>query len=754
MDRKILWLLLLLVFLTALSVLFAYSSDGKGAEGFQSGLLPDSAVTTGQARFNEVTDLVNLTQPQIPLGTQPPDSFQKALGSVNVVPMPDTKGGLPGTFAIQGINSDGYKIPSTVPDSLRIAQTICEAVTTPDCGAFANAEFAANCGISFDIKGKSSKGKGHIGGMYIGSVDRANQVQRSIDRGLSPDQVEFTPTYGTSAKGQFSIDASSCAVLSEQIACKRSQSLTSPNCTSCFTSGAYNRVDPSTPRVPATFVIQTNATSLNFVAPSGTTPMTVTPDTPLVVAPMPALNEGDIYYFQATGDPANLYLAGYLTAQTAKGAFNLDLNALLDLDTVTNYKPRLGGTQDINTTRCFIFRPGVGQGTMNLRGHLPFSFLSPYEYDAQNCDNGPILTQQASADFLNTDVCYGPKNKPGAYGLPCLQQTFVGMGGTTQGTGYPKDDATAKALLFDEKGTPRSLDDLADYLYGINVQAATGLDSQGNQLTIADWNTASMFALGIPVTSPCDGPNKDNGPLSAECLQYLYTNSGLGNNIGSTYTLGPAYASQDNQGNPVYCTPQGALSPSTAGGLKRGIAAGGVDAVKTLYNGAHTTANNNSLPNAQRVQALADCYGDTFDAKGNEVFWVGGPVAATAGGYTVAPADAATVCQTFGAQVATPQQITDAQVAGAQWCKCGWASDGNAYFPMQEANISGCGPAGTNNCQTMGWAAGLAGVSCYGPKPAQAPTSGAYVVGAFSTPGGGPATSPDTTGSQWNTPYL
>lgn len=747
MDRKIQWLLLLLVLVAAISTLFIFG----GKEGFQSGLLPDSAVTTGQARFNKTTDLLNLTQPQVPLGTQPPDSFQKALGSVNVVPTPDTKGGLPGTFAIQGVADSGYKIPAAVPDSLRIAQTVCETVTTPDCGAFANAEFAANCGISFDMKGKDSRGKGHIGGMYISSVDRVNQVQRSTDRGLSPDQVEYTPTYGTSAKGQFAIDASSCAVLSEQVACRRSQSLTSPNCTSCFTNGAYNRVDPSTPRIPATFVIQTNATSLNFVAPTGTTPMTVTADTPLVVAPMPALNEGDLYYFQATGDPANLYLAGYLTAQTAKGTFNLDLNALLDLDTVTNYKPRLGGTQDINSTRCFVFRPGVGQSTMNLRGHLPFSFLSPYEYDAQNCDNGPILTQQASADFLNTDVCYGPKNKPGTYGLPCLQQTFVGMGGTTQGTGYPKDDATAKILLFDEKGVARSLDDIADFLYGINVEAATGLDRQGNQLSITDWNTASMFALGIPITSPCDGPNKDKGPLTAECLQYLYTNGGSGGSIGATYSLGPTFASQDSKGNPVYCTPQGALSPSSDGGLKRGQAAGGVEAVKTLYDTAHRTANDNSLTNQQRAQAMSDCYGDTFDSKGSEVFWVGG---GTSNSYTVAPADAAAVCQSFGAQVATPQQLSDAQAAGAQWCSCGWASDGNAYYPMQQANIPGCGAATVNDCGNMAWAQGTAGVSCYGPKPPVGATKGNYTVGAFSTPGALMDRAATIPGSQWNTPYL
>jgi hypothetical protein len=721
-----------------------------GSEGFQ-GFLPDSAIDKGQSRFNDATNLVNILNPQVPIGTTPPDAFQKALGSVNVVPS-SGGAGLPGAFRIQGVNAP-YKIPADLPDNLKIAQTVCEPIVKSDCGAFNNPQFAANCGISFDLKGKDSRGKGHLGGLYISPDDQASQRQQAINNGYSPDDVRYQPTFGTAARGKFAIDASSCAVLSEQVACTQNRNFATPNCTQCFTSSAFNRVDPSTPRSPATFVVQTNATTLNFVAPTGTTPMTVTGETPIVVAPMPPLNEGDVYYFQLQGTAANLYFAGYITGDTAAGAFKLDLNALLDLDTVTNYKPRLGGTQDINGTRCMVLRPGIGQTQMNFRGHLPFTFLSPYEYDARNCDNGPIITRQDSASFLSTDVCYTPTSTPGNYSLSCLQQTFVGMGGTNQGTGYPSNATSARVLLLDASGNARALDDISDFLYDINVKAATGLDSQGNQLSLADWNTASMFVSGIPITSPCDGPNKESGPLATECLQYLYTNSGLGNNIGATYSLGSLFASQDNQSNPVFCTPQGALSPTNPEGLKRAVAAGGVDAVKTLYDTAHKTANDNTLTNQQRAQAIGDCYGDTLAPKSNEVFWVGGPVAATAGGYTVAPGDAATVCQSFGAQVATPQQITDAQTAGAQWCKCGWASDGNAYFPMQEANISGCGPAGTNNCQTMGWAAGLAGVSCYGPKPAQTPTSGAYVVGAFSTPGGGPATSPGTTGSQWNNPY-
>jgi hypothetical protein len=699
-------------------------------------LIPDKALEEGQARFNKLIDLVNLTNPQISLDENPEQSFNNATISLQV------ESGLPGAFVAKK-TTDPYKIPASLPPAINAAQTMCETITTPDCSAFDNPQFAANCGISFDVKGINSKGKPQMGGLYISPDDRATQQQRAISLGASPDNVSYQPTLGQAAKGMFAINASSCAVISQQVACKRTQSLTSPNCTSCFTSGAYNRVDPATPRVSPTFVIQTNATAVVFVDANGKqTNYTVQPDTPTPITPATAVNEGSSFQWNLAGpNDGSLYFSGYLTAPTTKGNFNLDLNALLDRDLVTNYKPRIGGSQPVNNVQCMTLRPGLGQGSMQLRGFMPFSFLSPYEQDALTCDNGPILTQPASATFLGNDVCYTPDSKPGNYSLDCLQQLFLSAGGTAQGKGYPGNMDAAKVLLFDPTGAARSLDDISTYLYQMNVQASTGLDTQGNQLSLADWNTASLFCTGTAVTNPCEGPNKSGGPLTTECLQYLYTNAGAADpTIGPTYSLGLNYASQDSKGNPVYCMPTGALSPTTPEGLKRAQAAGGVAAVKALYDNAHTTANNNGLPNAQRQQAMADCYGNQFNAKGNEVFWVGGPN----DGYTIPLSDASAVCAQFGAVVATPQQITDAYASGAEWCACGWTTDGTGYFPMQTQKPY-CGGPGTNSCESYRSASTgqSAGVSCYGPKPAANEIPSEYSVLPF------------VQNSQtWNNPFL
>jgi hypothetical protein len=326
------------------------------------------------------------------------------------------------------------------------------------------------------------------------------------------------------------------------------------------------RVDPSIPRLPPTFVLQTNASALSILLPSGSViPVSIpAPDTGFNVD-ISGLNEGDIFYLSVSGGSGNLYISGFISGQTVNGVFNMDINALIDQDLVTGYKQRLAGAQTVSGSggggagsggagsgnmQCMIIRPGIGQSTMKLRTHLPFSFLSPYEFDATYCNNGPFLTQQSSADFLSSDVCYGPKNGPGSYQLDCLQQMFLSLGGTTAGTGYPQSltSASAKQLLFDSNGNPRQLADISNFIYSLALQASTGRDSNGNDLSVSDWNTASMYITGTPIVSPC-GTGGAGSPVTKECVQYLYdgaipnTPGASRTTIMPTYSLGPQYAS-------------------------------------------------------------------------------------------------------------------------------------------------------------------------------------------------------------------
>ena len=675
----------------------------------KDGFIDIPGIAEGQQRFNDFMNLINIPNPQIPFTHTTQTKVDQALAT------PEYSGGLPGQFQQSGVSAP-YKIPTRMPDTLHTAQTICETIKSPNCGAFQNTEFAQNCGISFDMNGLNSKGEGHIGGLYISQDDRTSQLQQAHRLGVSPNEIRYIPSIGKAKKGMYSVDSGSCTVLSEQLSCKRNHVIGDKNCTQCFTSSEFNRTDPNTPRIKPTFVVASNASIINWTFKNNTEVIPNNPDgvTPTTFS-IDDLNEGEMFYINVLGDPATVYLTGYLTGTTARGAFVIDLKSLVKTDIQTNYMPRLAGTKTINNTRCFVMRPGMGTWIMQLQLFMPYTFLSTIEYDAKNCDNGPIITQQASATFLESDVCYGPTNKPGTYSLGCLQQLFIGMGGTTQGTGYPSNPTSAKVILFDNN-TPRTLPDIGNYIYDMSVRASTGKSQTGASLSIPDWNTASMFCTGTPITSPCDGSNTQSGPLTPDCLQYLYTNGGAAKNDGATYSLGQRYASKDNANNNVYCRPEGNLSPTNPNGLARAQAAGGVASVKALYANAHKTANDNTLTNDQRTAAIKDCYGDSLQQSDPEVYWVGP-------GYQFTQAQAPSTCQQYGGRVATSAEVLQAQSGGADWCATGWVSDSNIpQYPITTSIQGGCGNGSPGIKQYL--PGNVAGVNCYGPKPSKTNVQG------------------------------
>lgn len=741
-------------------------SDGEngGTITNPSDLVP--SLMESQQRFNKLGTLINTANPQLPLTSTSSTAIDRATIT------PTIYGGLPGEYqvSIPSPQRNPYKIPENQSATMKLTQVTCEKIKTPDCSAFNNATFAENCGISFDPNGTDSTGNYHMGGLYISPDDKQAQEQMQKQQNLTPDQIQYVPSIGKASKGMFAVDATTCNIIKEQLECKRTKSFNSPNCTQCLTSSDFVRVDPSIPRIPPTLVMQTNAESLSIILSNGSTVSIQIPaiDTGFTL-PDISLNEGDIFYISATGSAVNLYISGYISGQTVNGTFNMDINGLIDEDLVTGYKQRLGGAQTVSVNgssgiQCMIIRAGMGESSMKLRGHIPFTFLSPYEYDATYCNNGPFLTMQSSADFLSSDVCYGPKNGPGAYQLDCLQQMFLSLGGTTAGGGYPQSltSNSAKQLLFDSTGKARELGDISNYIYNIAIRASTGRDSNGNDLSVSDWNTASMYITGTPITSPC-GAGSSSDPITKECIQYLYdgaipnTPGASRSSVMPTYSLGPQYASKDANGNPVYCTSKGRLSPSTSDGLSKAMAIGNIQGIQQMYDNAHKMANDNTKTNEERQGAMMDCYGEIIQPKMPEVYYTGN-IKDPMNNYMYTIGDGETaeqVCGSMGGRVATMEEVSEAQKAGAQWCATGIVSDNNygtAVYPMQDVVKFGCGGPGLN---TFVPESGKAGINCYGPKPDQVLSSSANVL-----PFTGPVPnvpvlnqSPLTTQVLWNQPY-
>ena len=89
--------------------------------------------------------------------------------------------------------------------------------------------------------------------------------------------------------------------------------------------------------------------------------------------------------------------------------------------------------------------------------------------------------------------------------------------------------------------------------------------------------------------------------------------------------------------------------------------------------------------------------------------------------------DAAPLCKAMGAELATYEQLTEAQKYGADWCNYGWVKGQMAAFPVQEQtwNKLQTGPAEyRNSCGKPGINGGFFdnpelrfGVNCFGPKP-------------------------------------
>jgi hypothetical protein len=88
--------------------------------------------------------------------------------------------------------------------------------------------------------------------------------------------------------------------------------------------------------------------------------------------------------------------------------------------------------------------------------------------------------------------------------------------------------------------------------------------------------------------------------------------------------------------------------------------------------------------------------------------------------------NAKAVCQAYGADLATYDQIEKAYGSGAEWCNYGWSADQLALFPTQKKTYAHLQtlPGHENDCGRSGINGGYIanpdikfGVNCYGEKP-------------------------------------
>jgi hypothetical protein len=671
-------------------------------------------IANSQVKFNELTNTINLTSPSVGIDPINASNMNEAVSTVVAQPTSTT-------HILQ--QTIPYTTPDQLPRTLEIAQQ-CEAAPKT-CAAFNDAQFAKNCGMSFDPASIDSAGHtAGIGGLYVSPYDRDEQMAayKNVEQtGAAPyfPLKTLAPTIGKATTGAFALTKDQCTIVKETVDCESKQTFGLPNCTQCYTSGQFSRVGPESGRLPSTLNLYGSGTvavsSSNGLLSLAQTNLNLDNGTHITVPPNA---EGTVFTITVNGT-LPVYLCGYIEGQTATGTFKVDVMTLTQKDSVTGAKPRMTGTRLFNGFKCFTLMPGNGQSTMKLSCLIPFSFVNMFDGAALTCENGPIITREDSATFLESDPCYGRGNAPGNYKLECLQARWRELGGTSKGTGYPSTQNLADAIQKDTNGVAQGIDTIVDALSVKMAQALSGNDESGVPLSIPDWNAVSMYATGVPITNPCDGAANAKGPVSKECASYLYANKGVSSRIGPTYTLQPSQAASlkekfEDVPN-TYNYPGTVIDPINASGTEFAQNLGGVNAVQQKYDEINRLANDNSKTNAERATALKQAYdiklGQAASSK------VTGPtqVFAVGPGYDYTKGQAEEVCSKYGATVATTAQLQDAYAHGADWCFSGWVADGGGKWPITTSVVGGCG----GRTGVIDWTPDnqKAGVNCYGPKP-------------------------------------
>jgi len=609
MIRHLIGFIIVLIILTGL---FRYTSPYT--EGFN---IPvpghQEYVEESQKKLNSLTSLVNLTDPVLSIN---PNQSSNMYGATHGVM---TKG-TARNYDLEG--NAKFKFTDRIPPSLDVAAGICQKAPKT-CDAFNDSEFSENCGMGFDKEGMGSNGKPHMGGLYVAPDDREYQMdvgKKVVEKRIPPyDPYQvYQPSLGVSKPGTFSLTKDQCVVVKEKVDCEAKQTFGSPNCNQCYTSQTFARIDPRMGQLPATLHLQGNgrisvksrdrSIQLNEQALSANNAIKVN------IPPYSEGKEFDIFVTR-DGDRIPTYVAGYIEGQTGRGAFKLDLNSLIFRDLVTNAKPKMNGTTRVNGFRALSFIPGLAKPSMELRCIMPFSFMNMYEPDTIYCDNGPVIKIESSATFLESDPCYGKANKPGNYKLECLQSRWTALGGTSEGLGYPNDAKKANALQRGTNEAPIHLDDIMDNLSIKMNQAITGMRADGTSLSVPEWNEVSMWTMGRPIKSPCDGIQKDTGPLTKECLSYLYQNRGSESHVGSTYTM-PSTKAASTKGMregwvdvaSTYPYPNAPMDPS----ISSHSVAKNLEITKSLYDHQFRTAVDNTLSNSERKNSIQQVYGATI----------------------------------------------------------------------------------------------------------------------------------------------
>jgi hypothetical protein len=539
--------------------------------------------------------------------------------------------GLLGKTANDLLNT--FEFPKNTPlndkrDGLWESIDKCEAVKTMDCDAFDDPEFSKICGICLDI-GKNSDSVPATGGMVLLSTDRKLARENASSNYLP----EYQPTVGFCPAGKMVSTKAECLKLQRQLLCRKNSSYSLEGCSQCYSDTTYSIVDPKTspgvvagsghiliagkgilkveeqgfPARNGIKLSQTKPYKLNIKGKEGTRIKFI-----LETAPVSDDEDADIPY-----------ISGLLNGDTGSGVFSSDLRRIVMVDEVTGRKPRSQGKDTIDNVAVTKMAPGFEKDRAIIVVIVPFTFVETTMEESSKCKDAPFVTTQAAAEFLESDPCYKKGSGPGKFSLECLQGIWDDNGCNGSGKGYPGNATSAATLMAAKDGSFLSLNAIADFIYNKALITSTGVDENGKLQPMKEWSEASVFCTGREITSPCDTPDKNKGPLSPACIIHLWNNQsskktwqGKDDPIGPTYSPSNAVSLFKEGTVPRSCQTTGTLSPVDPNGknnravIRYWQRQGGVANVKRVMSDLHRAANAQMVADDRLAPYFQQCYGD------------------------------------------------------------------------------------------------------------------------------------------------
>ena len=529
--------------------------------------------------------------------------------------------------------TDTYEFPENTPlmekrDGLWAAIDKCEAIKTMDCNAFDDPEFEKICGVCLDI-GKNSDNVPATGGLVLLPDDR-KLARETASSNYLPNYI---PTVGFCPAGKMVSTKAECLKLQRQLLCRKNSSYDLEACSQCYSDTTYSIVDPKTSPGVVTgsgqiMLVGRGILTVQEQGFPGKAGIRLSETKPHKINIKG--KESTRIKFTLESAPVSddeddevPYLAGILNGDTNSGIFTSDIRRIVLVDEVTGRKPRSQGKTTVDEISVTKMSPGFEKDRAIIVVIIPFTFVETTMEESSKCKDAPFVTTQASAEFLESDPCYKKGSGPGKFSLECLQGIWDDNGCNGTGKGYPRDTTAAAALMTGKDGSFLALNDIADFIYNKALITSTGVDEEGKTQVMKDWSEASVFCTGREITSPCDTPDKNRGPLSPECIMHLWNNQsskktwqGNDDPIGPTYRPSNAVSLFKEGKVERSCQVTGTLSPMDVNGKKNRSnirfwqKQGGVNNVKRVMSDLHRAANAQMAADDQLAPYFKQCYGN------------------------------------------------------------------------------------------------------------------------------------------------